>query len=107
MTAAVNMAMAISPDTSSASALNALNTQGVTKIDTSNSLVSVAINQIDNVTKGYDFLQQVTSPTHGALSAQESLEAQNKLAQFNLSTQLVGKSASIIIKDVDALTRLQ
>ena len=66
-------------------------------------------NAIDDASSSYDFLNSVmqTHNPNQTVSTQEALHIQNEVEQFNVATQLVGKTVSIAVKDVDSLVRLQ
>lgn len=61
---------------------------------------------IHDITSSYNFLNAVvTSPE--VMSTEDLSDIQNQLEKFTVSTQLVSKAVSTVVKDVDSLVRMQ
>lgn len=69
----------------------------------------IGTNLIDQVNDSFNFLHNVmnSAASTNNLSTSQLLEIQDQMSRFNITTSLVNKVGSTLIKDVDTLTRMQ
>ncbi len=71
-------------------------------------LENSALNFLSSAYDKHNFLRNVLKDENKDDMSPEMLrEIQNNLEKFTVQTQLIGKTVSIALKDIDTLTRLQ
>lgn len=69
------------------------------------------INEIEGLANqsnaSFNFLNSVMTAQRTDWSGTQLLDIQHRVEDFNIATQVVGKTVSTLIKDVDSLVRMQ
>jgi hypothetical protein len=71
-----------------------------------NNLVDMGKGVMDQINQSHQFMQQVMNSAH-VPNAREMRKIQDQLSEFSVYSQLLSKTVSIAIKDLDTLTKIQ